>query len=56
MATKGNQQIRTAGVMVNDNATLGSQSTNVKNAVGKAGEGSRIIAGDYNEVINSTVT
>ena len=56
MASKGNQQTRTAGVMVNDNASLGSQSTNIKNAVGTAGEGSRIIAGDYNEVKNSKVT
>ena len=55
MASKGNQQTRTAGVMINDNASLGSQSTNIKNAVGTAAEGSRIIAGDYNEVKNSSV-
>ena len=56
MASEGNQQMRSAGIMVNDNANLDSNAMNIKNVVGTAGEGSKIIAGDYKEVKVSILT
>ena len=50
MASNQSQQTRIAGISFNDNATAGSQSMIIKNAIGTASEGSKVVAGDYTEV------
>ena len=50
MSSNGSQQTRVAGISLNDNATAGSHSMNIRNAVGTVGEGSKVVAGDYTEV------
>ena len=50
MASNQSQQTRIAGISLNDNATAGSQSMNIKNAIGTASEGTKIVGGHYTEV------